>query len=169
MTPHHAVHVYQVDGRHPSRGHVLLILTDGPADPAAATLAAQHAADAGVLLYTAAVVADTGFSINALLHRARARRHATHAAAITNRVAPTLHAAGAGHFLDAATLKLPVNAQHADHLPTPAVTRLARNLDAAQIITTLPLHEPLNGLTPGTHHDQTRRQLPQTSPATPSE
>ena len=147
---HSDVRIYSLDGRHPGRGHVLLILADGPTDLAAAAVAAARARDAGVLLYTAAAVAGTGFSINALLHRARAHRQDADAAGITARVAPALRAAGVGHFMNSAALRLPHGVRHRGALPGAAISRLARNLDAALVITTLPIREPLHGLAPAT-------------------
>lgn len=119
-------------------------------EPVARRPALQGRAASGWTTYARVTVPHAGFSINALLHASRTRRTTAEAAAITARVTPTLHALGAGHFTDAATLRVPLRRKHGRQPPAAAVTRLARNLDAALIVTPTPLRGPLAGLTPTT-------------------
>ncbi|HZG93649.1 MAG TPA: hypothetical protein VEZ46_02955 [Mycobacteriales bacterium] len=138
------VFCYQVAGRAPGSGPVVAVLTDGPADLAAAAAAAGWSADTGTRVVAAAVVVDTGFSIDPLLHRARARRMADESAAITGRVAPTLAAAGVEWRPAATTVKVATDVTRA--LPVAAVHRLVDRFTAAAVVTSAALDDPTGRL-----------------------
>jgi hypothetical protein len=143
-TPSHVVR-YQIAGRAPGSGPVVAVLTDGPTDPTVAAAAADWAARTGIGVVAAAAVVTTGFSIDPLLHRARARRMANESAAITGRVAPTLTAAGAQWR--PAVITVPVGTDVARALPVAAVQRLVDRFDAAAVVTTSALFDPTGRLT----------------------
>ncbi len=129
---------YRIPGRHDAAGTtVVAVLTDGPTDLPVVTHAIALAARTGGLLIAAAAVRGSGFSVNPRLHRVRAQRITTEAAAITGRVTPALHAAGIAHLR--ATLVLP--ARHDPGQPPPAdlVRRLADRHHAALVVTAAPL------------------------------
>ena len=65
-------------------------MTSGRLWPAVAATAAAWAAQTRTLLVAAVAVADTGFSINALLHHVRDRRFDEESGAVVGRVTPTL-------------------------------------------------------------------------------
>lgn len=89
---------------------------------AVAAHAADLAARTGTLLITAAAVTtEAGFSMNALLHRARADRIRDDRRAITGRAAPVLHCAGVAHFT---TLEVPPGLDATHSLPFTAVHHL---------------------------------------------
>lgn len=157
---------YHVAGRTPSTGPVIAVLTDGPADVAVAAHAAGLAARTGTLLITAAAVTTSaGFSMNALLHRARARRTLDDRRAITARVTPVLHTAGVAHF--STTLEIPPGIDATRVLPVTAVHHLINRFGAVAVVTTTPLHDPTGILQAAGPHHRTPAHLPARA-ATPS-
>jgi hypothetical protein len=140
-----AVTAYHVQARRPGTGRILAVFTDGPADLAVAGYAADLAARTAAPIVAAAAVHSSGFSINPLLHRVRARRIADETAAITARVEPTLRRASPRLLVT--TLTLPAD-QPAHPLPSSAVYRLAVRVGAATLVTAAPLDRPIRGLHP---------------------
>lgn len=138
-----------VADRAPGSGPVLAILTDGPTDMAVAAHAADLAARNCSLLIAVAAVHTSGLSINALLHRARARRVSAESRAIVARVTPILHAAGVVHHRG--TLLLPAGVDALRDLPVAAVRQLVDRFSAAVVVTALPLRDPAGVLQPAPH------------------
>jgi hypothetical protein len=143
-----AVHVYHVAGRGPGTGPVLAVFTDGPTDLAVVTTAAALAADTRTLLFAAAAVPTAGFSLNSLLHRARARRTGTDSIAIVARVTPILTTAGVAWLRT--TLPVPAGTDPAQALPVTALRELAGRLNAAVVVTAAALTDPTGNLRPAT-------------------
>jgi hypothetical protein len=143
-------HTYHVAGRTPGSGPVIAVLTDGPSDVDAAAHAAGLAAHTGTLLITAAAVATTGFSMNALLHHARTRSIRDDRRAITARVMPVLHSIGVAHFSTA--LHIPPGVDATRGTPLAAIHQLINRFGAVAVVTTTPLHDPTGALRPAEPH-----------------
>ncbi|MFJ5829534.1 hypothetical protein [Streptomyces sp. NPDC093089] len=141
------VHVYNVTGS-PADGGILIVLTGARADRDAAAHAGRLAARTGRQLTAAVAVRSTGFSINALLHHARAQRFARQTSAVL--AAPTGDLTAAGPY-QSATLVLPQGANPYLSLPAGAVHRLARRTGATTVITPAPVHNAAGHLTPAHH------------------
>jgi hypothetical protein len=133
------VAVYPVDHRPPGTGRILAVFTDSPTDLAVAQHAADLAASTAAPIVAAAVVRGSGFSVNALLHRVRARRIAADTDAVTARVAPILRRANTR--LLTTTLLLPAS-RRLHHPSAAAVHRLARRVDATTVVLAAPPHQP---------------------------
>jgi hypothetical protein len=140
-----AITSYHVDGRCPGTGRILAIFTDGPADIAVARYAADLAARTAAPIVAAAAVHNTGFSLNPLLHRVRARRTAEETTAITARVEPTLRRANTRVLVT--TLAVPAS-RRTDRPPASAVHRLAVRVGATTVVVAEPLDPPTHGLHP---------------------
>ncbi len=137
---------YQVAGRTPGSGPVVAVLTDGPTDLTVAATAAAWAAETRTLLIAAAAVGDTGFSVNALLHRTRTGRTTAESAAIVGRVVPILTATGVAWLRTA--VAVPAGADASRTLPLGPVLHLTERFGAVAVVTAAALHDPSGRLTP---------------------
>jgi hypothetical protein len=143
--------IHHVAGRTPGTGPVLVVLADGPADLAVAAHAADLAARTGTLLIAAAAVtADSGVSVNALLHRSRAGRIDADSRAIVARVTPILHSSRVAYLRT--TLPVPAGVDPTRALPVAPVHHLVDRFGAVAVVTAVPLHDPTGVLQPATGH-----------------
>ncbi|WP_420082821.1 hypothetical protein ACN6AT_37510 (plasmid) [Streptomyces sp. JL4002] len=144
--PTHPVYVHTVPGR-PAGDRILAVLTGSRADRDVAAHAGELAARTGTKLTAAVVLRSTGFSINALLHPARARRLAYRADAV---LAPRTEAlTAAGHY-KTVTVLLPARTNPHHRLPARTLLRLAHRAGTDTVITPIPIHPSGEHFTTGT-------------------
>ncbi|MEN8653696.1 hypothetical protein ABCR94_24590 [Streptomyces sp. 21So2-11] len=117
-------------------GSVMAMFTGSRADQAVAAHAADLSARTGRPVTAAAIVRTTGFSINALLHHARARRIQAETDAILAPVLPVIARAGP---VRTTTLVVPARINPYQALPTDQVQRLAYRTGTDMVLSPVPL------------------------------